>query len=260
MFTSQPLKLDWDQELPYYWNDGSPFKTHWLNSLNINFPDGERFFIDSLKAHGHAVTDPAQLVDFNTFVKQENWHGHVHAQYTQWLEQQGLPAQAAAQRQHKFWSHLRTCWSDRMCLTATVCIEHITAVNAEYLLRYRTALRRMHPHFETIWRWHAVEEIEHKSVAMNIWQLVDGGVNHRRWVMLLVYVCYMYHVMKNTVIFLRSDGQLWKWRTLKDAVAVLFDRQCGVFWTVTCAVLEFMRRDWHPDHRDHSILLNYIKT
>jgi predicted metal-dependent hydrolase len=260
MFTSQPLRVDWDQDLPYYWNDSSPFKTHWLNALNINFPDGERFFIASLKAYQHVVTDPVQSADFNTFVKQENWHGHVHEQYTQWLERRGLPALDVKESMRKFWSNLRPHWGDRTCLTATVCIEHITAVNAEYMLRYRTIMRHMDPHFETIWRWHGVEEIEHKSVAMDVWQSVDGDVNHRRLVMLFVYVYYMYYMIKNTATFLRADQQLWKWRTFKDACTLLFDRQCGAFWTATCAVLEFMRPDWHPNRRDHSILLNYSKT
>ena len=57
MFKEQPLKQDWEQELPKYYFDNSPVKTHFLNALSITFPHGERFFIDSVKNYKDRIDD-----------------------------------------------------------------------------------------------------------------------------------------------------------------------------------------------------------
>ena len=260
MFQSQPLRIDWPDDLPMNWNDSSPFKTQFLNSLSVNFPDGERFFIDSIKPYKHRITDPAKLAEIDEFIKQENWHRYVHTQYTDWMEHKGLPAKQIESRMAVFWAGIRNFWSDRACLAATVCIEHITAVNSELFLKFRTSLKRMHPHFEQVWRWHGIEEIEHKSVAMDVYQSIGGTVGQRRIAMCFVLAYYTYYMFKNTFILLHADKQLWRWQTLKDAWVMLFDKQSGVIRCSAPHMIDFMRADWHPNQTDHSKLLKYSKV
>jgi predicted metal-dependent hydrolase len=117
----------------------------------------------------------------------------------------------------------------------------------------------MHPHFGDIWRWHAIEEIEHKSVAMDIWNQTYSDFIFQRLIMLVVFIYYIWIVGKNTLIFLQHDNQLWKWRTLTDMVSLFFDKQSGLILKSFVPWLDFMRTDFHPNDHDHTILLNYKK-
>lgn len=260
MFIAQPLRVEWPIDLPMNWNDNSPFKTQFLNALSVNFPEGERFFIDSIKPFKDQITNQQQLNEFEEFVKQENWHRYVHVQYNEWMERKGLPAKQVENKMNNFWHKLANRWSERSCLAATVCIEHITATNAELFLKFRTTLRKMHPHFEQVWRWHGIEEIEHKAVAMDVYWAIGGEVWRRRLAMLIVLVYYTYYMFKNTILFLHADRELWKWQTVKDAWVMLFDPQCGVIRCSAPYIWDFMRADWHPNQTDHSILLKYSKV
>lgn len=260
MFQAQPLRLEWPDSLPMNWNNNSPFMSQFLNALSVNFPDGERFFIDSVKAFKDKITDEQQLKEIQEFTKQENWHRHVHIQYTEWMERKGLPAKNVESEMSKFWSRLATKWSPMSCLAATVCVEHITATNAELFLSYRTNLKRMHPHFEQVWRWHGIEEIEHKAIAMDVYNKVGGTVGRRRLAMCMVLMYYTYYMFKNTFRFLQAYQELWKWQTIKDAIKMLFDNQSGVIRCSFPYIIDFMRADWHPNQTDHTVLLKYSKV
>ena len=44
-------------EHPQHWIDGSALATHLVNGVNMLFPDGERFFIRSVKHYLDQITD-----------------------------------------------------------------------------------------------------------------------------------------------------------------------------------------------------------
>lgn len=260
MFEAQPLRLDWPDDLPMNWNNNSPFMSQFLNALSVNFPDGEKFFINSIKPFQGKIDNEQQLAEIKEFTKQENWHRFVHIQYNEWMERKGLPAKEVETKMGKFWNTLAGKWSPMSCLAATVCIEHITAVNAQLFLSYRTNLKRMHPHFEQVWRWHGIEEIEHKAVAMDVYNKVGGTARQRRLAMCFVLMYYTYYMFKNTILFLHADRELWKWQTVKDAWTMLFDKQSGVIRCSIPHMWDFMRADWHPNQTDHTVLLKYSKV
>jgi uncharacterized protein len=41
-----------------HWHGGNPFVTHFFNALSIMFPEGERFFVGSVRRFEHRVEDP----------------------------------------------------------------------------------------------------------------------------------------------------------------------------------------------------------
>ncbi|MBM4204256.1 MAG: metal-dependent hydrolase [Gammaproteobacteria bacterium] len=43
---------------PKYWFGGLPFETHFFNALSTTFPEGERFFIQSVRIHSGTIGDP----------------------------------------------------------------------------------------------------------------------------------------------------------------------------------------------------------
>lgn len=255
MFRSQSLKQQWDRPLPKYWNDNSPFKTHFLNALSITLPDCEKFFIETVKPHIKRINDPELLAHTKEFVKQESHHRVAHQFYNDWLITQGLPVDQLQKSTNKMWNFVRKYLNNDARLALTICVEHITVVYASVFLSRQSILENMHPQFRQIWQWHAVEEIEHKSVTMDIWNTTTGSLFLRRLAMMLVLPTYMWYVGKNTIIFLYTDKQLWKWRTLMDMCSFLFNSEYGVVRKSFVPWLDFMEREFHPNQHDHSELI-----
>jgi len=259
MFQSYQLKQDWSQDLPRYWCDNNPFRTHFLNAMSAIFPEGEKYFIDSTRPFRDSVTSSELTSQLNEFIKQENWHGYAHKKYNEWLEQQGLPAKQAAQEHLNRMNWLQKKFSPETNLAITVGLEHITALTGGYNLRKRTFMKRMHPHFEHIWRWHSVEEVEHKSVCFDLWRSINGKETTRQWFMVFATILYWWSVGKATIQFLHADRQLFKWSTVKDAWQFLFAKN-GMIRENTNRYFDYYKKDFHPNDHDDSLLLNYRKT
>ena len=260
MFQAQLLRQDWNQSLPQYWNDNSPFKTHFLNALSITLPDCEKFFIETIIPYSKELTDPNQLAEVKEFVKQESHHRHAHKKYNDWLAKQGLPVTKLQQDQINMWRIANRFLSRANRLALTICVEHITVVYASVFLEYRAILNDMHPHFRQIWKWHALEEIEHKAVAINVWNELEGNNIRKNLVMLLVLPAYIWYVGKNTIAFLYADKELFKWQTLKDGIYFLFNKQTGLLRKSLIPWFDFMKKNFHPNDQDHvNILQEYTK-
>ena len=76
-FKSYHLEINWDDNLPVYWFDNSPFKTHLMNSLSSRFQYGEKFFIASMKRYQGEIKNPKLKQEVATFIEQEAWHTKV---------------------------------------------------------------------------------------------------------------------------------------------------------------------------------------
>lgn len=259
MFKAQPLRQNWNQDLPKYWLDESPFKSHIMNAMGITFPTGEQFFIDSIKPYKRSITDPVLLDEVKEFTKQEVWHSYAHQQYNDWLASQGYPIDRITADNDKVFNWVEQNCSANTQLAITVCLEHMTAIMAANGLRNRSFYKQMHPHFEEIWRWHNVEEVEHKSVSIDVWNTLNGKPSTLRWLMICATINFWYRTFKYTVILLHSDKQLWRWRNIHDAWDILFSKN-GMIKAGFREWLDFFKKGYHPnDHDDTKLLRNYRK-
>src|SRR3546814_3453319 len=54
-------------------------------------------------------------------------------------------------------------------LMATIALEHYTAMLAAIMLKDPAMYAGAKPEWGAMWKWHAIEEIEHKGVAYDTW-------------------------------------------------------------------------------------------
>ena len=73
--TQLNFKLD---EVPRFWFGGDPFRTRMFDALSLTFPDGERYFIQSVRLFRDQITDPSLAARVSDFIKQEAQHGIAH--------------------------------------------------------------------------------------------------------------------------------------------------------------------------------------
>jgi predicted metal-dependent hydrolase len=91
-------------------------------------------------------------------------------------------------------------------------LEHYTAMLAHVLLSDPDLLAGADPELAELWRWHAVEEIEHKGVAYDTWlHATRDWTRWKRWkvkavVMLYVTRNFVVDRTKGTLELLRQDG------------------------------------------------------
>ncbi|MDT0136159.1 metal-dependent hydrolase [Acidovorax sp. PRC11] len=245
------LAVDLARGFPRHWHGGDAFRTQFFNALSMSFPVGEQFFIDSVRAAAEQLDagrpDHAALRALvRGFVGQEATHRHIHGLYNAELERQGLDnrwqhwALARLKRLHQRTSN------PLHALAITCAYEHFTALLADGTLRYARWLDGADAQMQTVWRWHAAEETEHRAVAFDLYRALGGSNTWRvRWY-LYVGIVFMVDAMRQTVLNLRRDGTLWRPGTWISAVRMFWGRD-GVAWRSLPALLRYLRRDFHPD-------------
>ena len=159
------------------WFDHHAFKTAWFNAMSITFPLGEKFFIDSVRHFSDQIDDPKLHEDIRGFCGQEGFHRREHQRYNETLcEQRGYDLAKMEGRLEKNIKRAYKMLSPLERLATTAAFEHITAIMAESALADDNPMTGLaEPVMQELWDWHAAEEMEHKSVAFDVFRAVGGS-------------------------------------------------------------------------------------
>jgi uncharacterized protein len=234
---------------------------HFFNGLSITFPAGERFFIDSVRRFQGEITDPKLREDIRGFAGQEGIHGREHEHFNRWLGERGYPVEAM-ERMIEWGIRLDRRWPAKWQLAMTCALEHFTAIFADVILRDPRMLEGAHPAVVPLWKWHAIEETEHKAVAYDVYQAVApglGGYVRRVTMMAIVTLLFIVQIVVNQSWLLRHDGKLWKLRERRNAFRY-FWKKPGLMRKGMRHYLAYYRRDFHPWQLDNSALVERWKA
>jgi len=243
------------------WFDNHPFKTAWFNAMSITFPLGEKFFIDSVRYFADQIADPKLIDDIRGFCGQEGFHRREHTRYNQILcEQRGYDLaslegrlESNIKRAYKFLSPLER-------LAATVAFEHITAIMAEAALNEdNPMIQSADSDMLALWQWHAAEEMEHKSVAFDVYRAVGGTEKMRKRGMRQATIFLTLDILMGLLHMLRRDKHLWNARLWVEGWKFLFFKG-GILRRVWPAYKEYFRDGFHPWDRDTRQLLHTWQT
>jgi len=254
----QPRNREFDiaAALATDWAFDSPFITACYNALSITFPAGEKFFIDSVRHFAGQIADPKLQLEIRGFCGQEGFHRREHQRYNESLcQQRGYDLQRLEGRITSRIDWVTRVFSPLRRLAATAGLEHITAIFAEQLLGNPFWTSHMSSAMRDLWRWHAIEESEHKAVAFDVYKAVGGSEPIRKRALTIGSLHLFTHMLRGAIDMLRHDRQLWKWRTLRDAWFFLLSKQ-GLLRSVWPSYKEYFEADFHPwNHGDNSELL-----
>ena len=183
------VHFDWSRT-PLEWIPGQPYASHFINEINMILPAGEFWFCRLYNQALPLVTDEKLKQDVQHFIRQEAMHARAHGsaikEYLQahgidterntkimdWLFERLLADQPLGLQLPKF---LEREWLVfRLGIIAAV--EHMTCVLGNYALNNQlwddvgadaTLLDLL--------RWHGAEEVEHRSVAFDLYTHLGGG-------------------------------------------------------------------------------------
>ena len=129
-------------------------------------------------------------------------------------------------------------------LAFAVAAEHFTATFGENILEGRL-LKDFDGPIGDLWRWHSLEELEHKAIAMDVYNEMGGSFEMRTRVMRLTLGMFFFDVLKVAFEMLRHDKRRWRWKTLKSLTKFLFAKD-GFIRVHKQVYRDFFRKDYHP--------------
>src|SRR5881628_3238899 len=184
--TPRDRRFGRDAATPRLWHGGRVEATAIYNALSATFPIGEAYFVESVRKFREG-TPPKLAEEIKGFTTQEAIHSREHDAITK----------------------------DRppiVNVAATMALEHFTAILAHELLANPRHLDGAEQEAADLWRWHAVEEIEHKGVAYDTWLYATRDwPRYKRWkvkakVMLLVTRNFLVDRTAGSLELMRQDG------------------------------------------------------
>ncbi|MBO6633555.1 metal-dependent hydrolase [Parvibaculum sp.] len=248
-----------DETLATNWHGGDAFKTAFFDAMSILFPLGEQFFIDSVKAFRGKFDDPELERRVRGFMAQEAVHRREHQRYNEALcRARGVPLEKMERAVNRRQKLARKLLTPKQQLSGTVAFEHLTAILADATFRNPEGLEGAHPEMAALWRWHALEETEHKAVAFDVFVAVGGKTWRRRLSMALVTLEFTQHVIRNMRLLLRdyegSRIELWR-----GGFKFLFGEK-GALRGLKQPYLDFYKKDFHPWDHDNRELVSSVMS
>jgi uncharacterized protein len=162
------------------WLGGDPVATAFYDALSAAFPSGERLFMDSVRYFRDCTSGPLRD-QITAFLAQEANHTRAHLIFNSQIAKNNLSIAAMLGRAEARLAISRTR-PPLQQLAETIALEHLTAILADALLSDSRHLAGAPENVQAMWRWHAVEEIEHKAVAYDTFVAATSSLSGaRRW-------------------------------------------------------------------------------
>lgn len=241
-----------------YLNGNLPF-SNFFNGMNLLFPEGERFFM-------HAVRDGLKQLDNPTedlkqrakgFYGQEAQHSLEHLKYFDILDENGYIFREELTKFDNFIIKMRKKLPVKLRLAMTAGAEHLTAIAAQVALRDQDVVEG-HPVMRDLMQWHAIEEIEHKAVAYDVYREVSGNYFLRQFGYLCAVLVVLGYSFKFAHQFMRQDGYSGRQarKAMKGSLRTVLKRNRYLMKDF----LAYLKPGFHPDQIDDERLIEEARV
>jgi len=238
------------EAVPRHWLGGSALATHLANGVNLLFPAGERFFVRSVRHYLKQIeNDPALVEAVRGFAGQEGHHARAHEEVFELLERQGYEIRGFLRAYEALaFGVIEKAAPPALRLATTAACEHFTAVMAESFLKEMSDQPNVDAAMRKLLSWHACEEIEHRAVAFEVFQRVDG-----RYAMRIAGLAMATTLLAGFWIagtrHLLAQEKAGVLRTIRREGAAIKERQPFSRRVFGRGIREYVARDFHPSHR-----------
>lgn len=245
-----PRQVEFDKlgKAPRYFYDDNATATLFFAMLSSWFPPGERFFMESVRNFRDRVTDETLKAQVSGFMGQEAIHGREHDRLNDLLESRGirlgLPIAAV-----KLGLGAMEYLPRSTQLAATTFMEHFTALLAEQLLNDPQFRNKADPDMIRLWQWHALEELEHKAVAYDVYELVGNTRRERMVAAAAVAVTLVPAAIASWAWLVVREGKATDLKDVRRGVGLLLGKR-GFVTKILPKMGLFYREGYHPAKHD----------
>lgn len=260
------MKFDFDHEkASLYCHKNNDFSSAFILTFSTLIPHGERVVIDAVRAYRDKIKDPDLKARVNGLIGQEAMHSKIHEEFNAMYEKKGLPVKAIDKMGYWYFiKFLQGVLPNSWQLGVTCAIEHMTALMAERTFTELSEAEAagenysmeddIDPIAKDFITWHLLEELEHKSVAFDLYQEQVGSY----WLRVATFWLFNITVAPLGALsvrkIMRTPGYKQEAKAEKEGRAFWFGRE-GYFTTLRRKLLSYLKKDFHPDKKDTSELL-----
>jgi predicted metal-dependent hydrolase len=230
------VKFEW-QNTPVDWVPQQPFVSYFINEINMILPAGEFWFCRLYNKVLPQIQDEKLKHDVQAFIRQEAMHAQAHnSANKEYLRERQIDIQRNLDVMDFLFGKLLADqplglnvpkplehqWDlFRLGIVATV--EHMTCVLGKYAL-YNTEWQKRgaDPAMLDLVKWHGAEEIEHRTVAFDLYRHLGGGYLARYYLSVVVIAAVLGLWVDGTAHIMQQDPRFksirpaiyktWIWR------------------------------------------------
>ncbi|MGK5735082.1 metal-dependent hydrolase [Acinetobacter junii] len=253
-------RMDYNFEnTPKYWCANDPAMTHYFTGLSTLFPEGESYFVRSVRAlREHAKLNEALDREISAFIGQEAMHSKEHHAFHISARQHGLNPESLEKVTGIVLKGLEKIFSKKWNLLVTVGLEHYTAVLVvsmmETVNEYMTDKT-----IRDLWLWHSVEETEHKAVAFDLYEYLYGNGLNAYFPRVTIFTLSLILITGLSTIYqivlMKRDKQLSNLKTWQN----FFSFAAKQYKTFIPKFFEYYRYDFHPNQTNEKDLVATTK-
>lgn len=230
------VKFEW-HDTPLDWIPNQPYASYFINEINMILPAGEFWFCRLYNKVLPKITDEKLKEDVRAFIRQEAMHAQAHSSANkEYLTVRNIDIQRNLDLMDYLFNKiladkplgysipkaLEHQW-DLVRLGIIATVEHMTCVLGKYAL-YNTYWAELDadPNMLDLIKWHGAEEIEHRTVAFDLYRHLGGGYISRYYQSVIVIIAVLgvwvdgaAHIMKQDPRFKSIKPSVfkpWIWR------------------------------------------------
>jgi predicted metal-dependent hydrolase len=229
-----------------WWFRKSALLTFLFNASSATVPDGERFIVHAVRDALIFTADKELIHRAHTLIHEETAHARMHDAYNRYLAEIGLPSGKYNDETRNLLVFFDKHLSVQSRLAVCAMIEHFTALFSKQILD--TGILEgedVDERMDRVWSWHCLEELEHRSTAIDLYRAIGGGYFRRLWWAGYTSVLFALIHTRCMLGFLAAKKVLWKIETWKNGIPYVFGRR-GVYRLFLTKWILFFLPGFHP--------------
>jgi predicted metal-dependent hydrolase len=194
-------KFDFTEDVPWEWNPQNPAFSFFMNATSMIAICFEQMIVAAVREAKPLITDPEVAAEAAAFLRQEAQHSSAHRKHVNALIKHYPGLQETFDEATASYDHV----------TATTSLEYRLAYVADLEATFTPFFKMLLDNEQTLFRpgdervasllmWHFVEEVEHRSSALVIYDAVVG----KKWYRTRVLPRIVQHLLHITSII--ADG------------------------------------------------------
>jgi len=158
----------------------SPERSASVVATSLLLPYLEPYLIRTMKAARPHVSDPELFDDLARFSAQEGQHYRMHMRFNDALRTEHLPRLGEFEKElSDDYQRFSNTWSLRFNLAYAEGFEALTMNAVLFQFTYLSLFDDVDTPVAQLLEWHLIEELEHRTVAFDIYDHVCGGYFYR---------------------------------------------------------------------------------
>ncbi len=247
----------------YYESD---IHAYHFQAVALFLPSLEKMLVLSLRKALPLVENAQLRQEIASLVAQESIHGAEFNRYNHASlhnAEKTIVTDAYGMKCFRFIASMIHHISPTFHFALSAAGEHFTAISAELFLKDTRWFATVPPEYSALWRWHCIEELEHKAVAFDVYQSLNGRYTTRISAMLLMTVAFNWLYLVAIFKIAKHNKKLFDFSFYKRMLHFYWGKH-GLMRSLLTAYCQYFKPRFHPEtHIDSTIIRkwkDFLKT